>query len=289
MADQGPRGGPGAARVRLLALDVDGTLLTSRHEVTPAVAAAVRRAAAAGVRVVLTTARPPRGVLPVLSALADSTPREGPDGTGSAGPVAWIITSQGAFTGRFEPDGSLVVVDREPMPVAAALACVASVPPGVSTNWYVGERWLVEQLDPIIEREAAIVGFRPEVVDLSNEVDGPDKLLLLASDDATHLLDGVRAPEGLVAVRSTPTHLEVTRAGVDKATALARLCVGLGVDLSEVAAMGDGRNDLPMLAMAGIALVPANAAPEVRDAADVVTAGNDADGVADAIGLLLGS
>lgn len=279
----------GTARIALLALDVDGTLLTTRHEVTPAVAAAVRRATGAGVRIVLTSARPPRGLLPVLVALADAPggPVDNPRGAGEAPVVEAIIASQGALTGRYSRSGVLTVVAREPMPARDALALVRALPPGVSANWFRGERWLVERLDRRIEQEAAIVGFSPEVVDLAAEGDGPEKVLLLAEPDHGGL-DGLVLPPGLQAVRSTPTHLEVTRRGVDKATALARLCAGLGIRAHEVAAMGDGRNDLPLLAFAGVALAPGNASTEVRRAADLVTASNDDDGVAQAVDLLLG-
>ena len=55
----------------------------------------------------------------------------------------------------------------------------------------------------------------------------------------------------------------MTRADVDKGDALRRLCVTRGIAPDDVAAMGDGRNDLGMLAFAGVAVAPANAHPEV--------------------------
>jgi hydroxymethylpyrimidine pyrophosphatase-like HAD family hydrolase len=200
--------------------------------------------------------------------------------------VEAVIASQGALTGRYSSTGVLTVLAREPMAVRDALALVRSLPRAVSANWFRGERWLVERLDRRIQVEASIVGFAPEVVDLSDEVDGPEKVLLLA-DAGRGDLDGLALPTGLQAVRSTPTHLEVTRRGVDKAAALAHLCAALGIQPSRVAAMGDGRNDLPLLAFAGIALAPGNAAAEVLRAADLVTSSNDDDAVAQAVDLLL--
>jgi hypothetical protein len=278
-ADQG--------RIDLLALDVDGTLLTSRHEVTPGVAGAVRRATNSGVRVVLTSARPPRGLLPVLAALADPV-----GDPADATAVEALIASQGALTGRYSSTGELTVLARAPMAARDALALVRGLPPGVTASWFCGERWLVERIDARIEQEASIVGFGPEVVDLADAVDasdpadGPEKLLLLAGPDVD-VLDVVAVPAGLQAVRSTATHLEVTRRGVDKATALADLCAAWGIHPSRVAAMGDGRNDLSLLAFAGIALAPGNAAAEVLRAADVVTSSNDDDAVAQAVDLLV--
>jgi hydroxymethylpyrimidine pyrophosphatase-like HAD family hydrolase len=67
---------------------------------------------------------------------------------------------------------------------------------------------------------------------------------------------------------------------VSKATTLARLCEGHGIDAAEVAAFGDMPNDLPMLMWAGRSYAVANAHPEVLAAVDVTVAANDDDGVA---------
>src|SRR4029453_19293291 len=73
---------------------------------------------------------------------------------------------------------------------------------------------------------------------------------------------------------------EISAAGVTKAFALERLCRRLGVAPEEVVAVGDMPNDLAMLGWAGTGVAVANAAPEVLDAADEVTAANTEDGVA---------
>lgn len=255
--------------IRLVAIDVDGTLLNSRHEVTPVTAAAIERVRGGGVDVVLTTSRPPRALWPILQALALTEP-------------AMFISSQGALTGSYSAEGVLRVLNRRPMPVGPAKEVVASArAAGMSISWFTGERWLVEGVDDLIRQEAAIVGCVPEVADLSVEVEAPDKILLLAHvHDIAH---AVRVPAGLVALPSTPTHLEVTRADVDKGDALRRFCIARGIEPDDVAAMGDGRNDLGMLAFAGTAVAPANAHPEVRAMADLITASNDEDGVAEAL------
>ncbi len=74
---------------------------------------------------------------------------------------------------------------------------------------------------------------------------------------------------------------------MDKADALRRLCLRRGLGPDRVAAIGDGRNDMGMLAFVGIAVAPANAHPEVLAAADMVTASNDEDGVAEALARLV--
>lgn len=265
---------PAAPPPRLVALDVDGTLLTSAHALAPSTVAAVDRVRGRGVEVVLTSSRPPRALWPILAALGLVEPAE-------------FVASQGALTGSYAADGTLRVRDRRPMPVGPARALVASAPDGVAVSWFREERWLVDRMDALVAQEAAIVGCAPEVAVLADEVAGPDKLLLLAPADRTGLLRAVVVPDGLLAVASTPTHLEVTGAGIDKVGALARLCARRGIVPARVAAMGDGRNDLAMLRFAGLAVAPANAVPEVRAIADLVVSSNDEDAVAEALAALV--
>lgn len=261
--------------IRLVAIDVDGTLLNSQHEVTTATAAAIDRVRRAGVEVVLTTSRPPRALWPILDRLALVEPAE-------------FIASQGALTGRYSASGELRILRRMPMPVELAQQVAAAGDlAGMSVNWFDGERWLVARLDDLICEEAAIVGCAPEVCELSAEREGPDKILLLVDTPGADIADLLVVPEGLVALASTPTHLEITRADVDKADALSRLCARRGVTPDQVVAIGDGRNDLGMLGFAGVAVAPANAHHEVLAAADLTTASNDADGVARALDRLV--
>lgn len=77
-----------------------------------------------------------------------------------------------------------------------------------------------------------------------------------------------------------PWTVEVSATGVSKAAAVAELCDELGIAATDVLALGDYPNDLPMLAWAGRGVAVANAHPEVLAAADEVTASNDEDGVA---------
>lgn len=276
---------------RLFAIDVDGTLLTSRHEVTEATASAVRRVRAEGLEVVLTTSRPPLALWPILEALglADDVGDSATDAAGQFTPAVFI-GSQGALVGSYARDGQLRVLDQQSMPVALAQqVAAAGARAGLSVNWYARERWLVPRIDDLIRREAGIVACTPELADLSTQTQGPDKVLLIAPKARQDLLDVVaaRTPPGLVAVTSNPTYLEITRVGVDKARALARHCARRGIPSAAVVAIGDGRNDLGMLAFAGTAVAPANAHAEVLLVADLVTASNDEDGVARALDLLV--
>lgn len=251
-----------------MAVDVDGTLLTGAHRVSARTADAVRRARDAGLSILLATSRGPVALWPVVDAL------------GLAGLP--VIAGQGAVTGRFAADGAFEVGERRSMNLAdARIAVEVARSQGLAVSWYTPDAWLVSEVDPTIAREAEVVGVRPEAADLSSVADPPDKLMVIAP--AGHPgLGAVAAalPPGLCAQTSNPTYLEITRRGVDKGSALGRLCSRAGVPREAVVAIGDGPNDIGMFAVAGRAVAMANAPAEVRAAAGEVTADNDHDGLA---------
>ncbi len=262
---------------RLVAVDVDGTLLTSDHRLTTGVIEAVRAARARGLEIVLTTSRPPAALWPILEELGLVEPAE-------------FVGSQGALTGTFTADGRLREVDRRPMPLDLARKTVDdALRAGLAVNWYAGDAWLVSHVDDQVRREARVVGCEPVVADLAAQVEGPDKLLVIAPPGDSDVLAAVSGalPAGLHAQTSNPTYLEITRADVDKASALRDLCRRHGVAHDDVAAIGDGMNDMAMLAFAGFAVAPANARPAVLEYADLVVPTNDEDGVARALEALV--
>ncbi|MGV1004363.1 MAG: HAD-IIB family hydrolase [Candidatus Nanopelagicales bacterium] len=262
---------------RLVALDVDGTVLTSDHRVTAGVRTAIERVRGRGVQIVLATSRPPVALWPVLDELGMYEP-------------AVFIGSQGAVTGSFTAQGVLHVHASFPMPLSAARAAVsAGLAQDLAVNWFTAERWLVSHRDAQVDLEARIVGVDPQTCDLLTETAEPHKLLLIAPPSAVDRLGVVAGalPAELRAQTSNFNYLEITSRAVDKAAALRRFCVAGGIPLAEVAAMGDGMNDLGMLAVAGFTIAPTNAHPAVLAAVDLVTASNDADAVALALAALV--
>lgn len=261
---------PRLTRIRLAVLDVDGTLLTSRHEVTPGVRQAVHDAQAAGLEVMLASSRGPSALKPVLDDL-------------HAAPGTPFVASQGAVAGSFDADGLLQVARHRPAPLEEALAVARHADAlGLSVSWYAGREWLVTRVDAAVELEAEITHSAPTVADLSRRTEGPDKLMIIAPPDR---LDGLRAVKaalgpGLLGQISNPTYLEITAAGVDKAAAVLHHAAARGHEASTLLVMGDGPNDLGMFAVAGLSVAPANARPEVLAAADAVSPSNDEDGVA---------
>ena len=268
------------SRPRLVAMDLDGTLLDDQHDVTERTLTALRRARDAGILLVLATSRGPRAVMDVLHQLSRS---------GSAVGDLDVVASGGAVLARWA-EGELRITEQWPLPLDAAQQVAAdAVGRGLAVHWYVGHDWYVSHLDPTTDWESSVVRAAPVVRDLGSCTEPPDKLMMIDHRGPSPVLGAIvdALPPGLAATTSNPTYLEITAAGVNKATALARLCAAHGVGPSRIAAIGDGRNDLSMLALAGTAIAPANAIPEVLARADLITSRNDEDGVARALDLLI--
>lgn len=264
--------------LRLIATDLDGTLLTSAHELSPATIEAVSAATAAGIEVVLASSRGPSAMRRIIDRLELTAPVE-------------FISAQGALIGRFHPDGRFHILQEETIPLELAREVVAVAGRlDISVNWIRGPAWLVSRFDDATEHQISVLQELPTRRDLAAETHPPHKILLILPDAAPaaviSLLDAL--PAGLAATLSHPTFVEITAAGVDKGAALRRLCTSRGISSAEVVAIGDGQNDLGMFNFAGTSVAMANADPDVLARATMVTTSNDEDGVADAISALLG-
>lgn len=260
--------------VRLVVLDVDGTLVTSDARLTAATTEAVGRARDHGLEVCLATSRGPGGLRWLL---------------GRLGLDVWAVTYQGALVGRLDRTGAMAgrpLVD-DPMPAGAAATVVGqAAEAGLSVSWFVGPTWYAMADDPAVRREARIVRDRFVVADRPAGGAEPHKLMLIAGRPrlvgTLHALAG-RLPADCAGSFSHDNYLEVTRADVDKAGALATLAGHLGVPLAEAAAVGDGHNDLGLLGAVGLPIAMGNAKPALKQVASWVVASNDDDGVASAL------
>jgi Cof subfamily protein (haloacid dehalogenase superfamily) len=250
--------------VRLIATDLDGTLLRNDASITERTRQALRRAQAAGIVVVLASARPPR----VLRRFAQA-----------AGVDGLAICSNGAITYDLDRDVALQSVALDPEVVRRIVLAQREAVPGVCFGFEQGPRFACD---------ATYAALRTGSLDDAWLV---EDALTLASQPAVKLL--VRHPErhvddllgALVDEAVTITHagapyLEISAPSVHKAWALEALCARLGIAAAEVVAFGDMPNDLPMLRWAGCGVAMANAHPEVLAAAHAVTRSNEEDGVA---------
>ena len=266
-------------RPRLVASDVDGTLLDPMDQISVRTRAAVHRVVAAGVPFVLVTGRPPRWIPPIVELL------------GHAGPA---VCANGAVLYDAATDRVSHTVSLAPLQLRDAAQIVAAALPG--------SKFAVE----LPTGSAAVNGAEQFLAEPgythpwpgADSVDAPRDLLLarsaikllvsqpaatsevMAAAVSELLSAGLREARLDVTYSTSLGLIEISAPGVTKGTGLARLAGGLGIAASDVLAVGDMPNDLPMLRWAGHGVAMANAHPTVLEAADEITARNSEDGLA---------
>jgi Cof subfamily protein (haloacid dehalogenase superfamily) len=253
-------------RPRIVALDIDGTLLkwvegvgTTYEQISPPVYDAVHRALSAGAQVVLASGRSPHGMTRIADLLELHT--EG------AEPL-WIVASNGAVVFRYPP---FEVVHEETFDAAPAVAAVLEHHPTALVA--VEERGVGYRVNrPFPEGELSGEMTLAEIDDI---VSGPVSRVIIRDPHAT-ADDFVALAEklglhGTDYVVGWTAWLDLAPVGVSKAFGLARVAEELGVDASDVLALGDGRNDIEMLRWAGRGVAMGQAIEVVREAADDVT------------------
>jgi len=259
------------AEIRLIAVDLDDTLLDPTLRISPRVKRAIRCASEKDVAVVLATGRMFCAAVPFAEELGLQTP---------------LITYQGALvkehlTGR--------EIFYRPVMLDLARDVIEQLSPtGFHLQVYVNDTLCMPCLTPDGERYARLSRVTPRVVgDLLQFLRvPPTKIVMIApEEEIDRLLPGLltRYAGVLHVSKSKPYFLEFSDPQATKGKALERLAVELGVRRDEVMAIGDSYNDVPMLEFAGVAVAVGNARPEIKACATYVTAANDKDGVALAI------
>ncbi|MBF6050794.1 hydrolase [Streptomyces eurocidicus] len=274
-----PAASRSAAAPRLIATDLDGTLLHDDKTVSDRTVAALAAAEAAGIEVFFVTGRPARW-MDVVS--------EHVHGHGLA------ICANGAAVVDLHDGGRFVEV--RPLAREDALAivhAVRAVAPGASfavehtSGFHYEPEYPPFFLDP-----GAVIAPAEELLAEDSGDSAPILKLLahhsgLGPDEFLTLARKAGGTHGEF-TRSSPTALlEISAAGVSKASTLARCCALRGISPEEVVAFGDMPNDLEMLGWAGTAYAMANAHPEVLAVTAHHTAANTEDGVALVIEQLL--
>ena len=267
--------------IRIIALDLDGTLLDSGKNLSAANRDALAAAAEKGIHIVPTTGRFFGGMPESIRALPF---------------VRYAITVNGAQVYDRVTDAAIV---REELPLATALAVMRYLDgfdviyDCYQDNWGRMTASMQERAAdyaPDAHYLKMIRELRKPYPDLKVhlEEEGRDvqKIMLFARDLPTRaqIADGLKArfPE-LAVTASTWNNLELNSANAHKGLALKRFAEHLGLGLENCMAFGDGANDLTMVQAAGIGVAMANACHEVLAAADYVTLSNDEDGVAAAL------
>ena len=273
---------------RLLAIDIDGTLVNSRHELTPGIRDALARAGEAGIHVVLATGRRYSHALPLVEPLKIDVPLV----TASGALVKDPLDHHTLFQARFEP-----AVLRE----ALAIVDHSGVDPVVCADTF------TDGFDYYLARPEART---PELAYYLDRNPGRGRLwpaLLTSPPPGVFSVFSTGTHEQMLALEATlhrglperlHTHVlrppkyvgyftEIAPAGVTKWSAIQRLAREWGIEDAEICAVGDDVNDLPMIRAAGLGVAMGNALPAVKAAADRIAPSHDEDGLAEVVGWLL--
>lgn len=261
--------------VRLVASDLDGTLVRSDGSVSARTSAALIAAEEAGIDVVFVTGRPLRWARDVFAHVG----RHG-IAIVSNGALVWDVAGEAVDRTRaIEPAIALEVTERLREAVPESHFAIETLA-GISLEHGFLERYPVPP--------GSVRGFAEEIV-----TEPAFKLLARHEtlDPQEYWDRAVEVVGDLVEVTwsSATTLLEMSAFGVTKASTLEIWAAERGITAAEVVAFGDMPNDLPLLEWAGTSYAMANAHPTVRAVADHVAATNDEDGVAQVIEQLLDS
>lgn len=254
---------------RLIATDLDGTLLRDDKTISQRTTAALAAAEDAGVEVFFVTGRPLRWMGVVAQHLA---------GHGMA------IVANGAAVYDLRA-GTLI--EAFPLPEDDALAIAHALRAAVPGTTFAVERTFGFRREPdypAIEADSSVPRAGIEELLAADRAQPLLKLLAkhpsLDPDEFLALALTVAGGHGEVTRSSESALLEISGTGVSKATTLAKCCAERGVTAAEVVAFGDMPNDLAMLSWAGTSYAVANAHPQVLATTTYRTESNDDDGVA---------
>jgi Cof subfamily protein (haloacid dehalogenase superfamily) len=257
-----------ARNIKLVAIDLDGTLLTSRKSITPLTHTAVRAAVHQGIKIVLATARPPRSVRDYWHALKLDT---------------HIINYNGAL---IWDEKHKKVIEHVPLDVAVAKKIIAwgrKKYPDMLVSVEILDKWYTDHYSDLPEYMTETSRhFTPDFIGpLEAFMRVPiTKLMFLGNPDwIAELEKAVPAKFGkkVAQTRSDPHLLQFMNPAISKAMALAKVAKSLGIDPANVMAIGDAPNDIHMLQWAGMAVCPENAWKEAKQVAHAIVPSNDED------------
>lgn len=253
--------------IRMVAIDIDGTLLNSQRQVTDGVRAALRRAQDAGLVICLASGR----LIPTLLPVAQQAGVRGP-----------VVTCNGAYAEM--EDGETVFSALLSPEVQEELLDYAEAN-GITANVYQPRRVLCNRESPYLEMYRQRTGGQPLMMGANELKNEPATKMIFIQEplanerDAAHFAPGDAAGKFHLTV-SEPIYLEFLPPGVNKGVGVQAVAARLGLEASEVAAIGDYFNDLEMIEWAGLGAAMASGAPDVQRAADMVMPGHNEDGVA---------
>ena len=263
--------------IRLIAMDLDGTLLTTDKRLTLRNRNAMEKAAKKGIRIVPATGRIYAGLPEEIRGLPF---------------IRYLILANGAAVYDREEDR---VLYRAEIPQGTALEVFDWLDgfPAIYDCYQDGQSYMTEEMLKKADRYAPspiylkmILSLRKPVPDLKEQIRTRGKAVqkiqafcqTAKAQELAMQKTAERFPQ-LAVTSSIARNIEINDGRANKGAALQALCDYLGIGTAAAAAFGDGSNDLSMIRTAGIGIAMGNSVPAVLDAADRIAPGNDEDGV----------
>ncbi len=260
---------------RLIALDMDGTVLNSQHQISAENKAAIQKARDNGVYVVLASGRPPEGLHQYLEELGMSTEHD------------YVLPYNGGQVRHIQTNDIIraYALTKED---ACGLAGIAR-DLNLNIHAFSKEHGLITPSNNhYTDVEAKLNNMPITVMNFEDLADDDIIQKVMFIDDESILSPAIeKMPaelyEQYTVVRSAPFFLEILHNKTNKGLGVASLAEHLGIQQSEVICMGDAGNDLHMLQYAGLGIAMENASEELKAHAQFITKSNDEHGVAHAI------
>jgi Cof subfamily protein (haloacid dehalogenase superfamily) len=261
-------------KYKLIAVDIDDTLLNRKKEISPLTKAALLHAQENGVKIAVASGRLPYGVRPFAEQL--EVFRYGGYYMGFNGGA--IMNCRDELIGKCYLDSKYIA------PVYDILR-----PANVTTMVHKGATIYADnKVNDYTHIESDVIGLPLNVVDdLPSFIDWDIHKFLIAGDPQElkeleqQLLNSLGDEVDIYL--SAPWFLEVMPKGVDKGYGLQTICDDAGIDISEAVAFGDSYNDIRMIQRAGMGVAMGNAEEALKEVADMVTDDCDHDGIAKAL------
>ncbi len=265
---------------RLLALDIDGTVVNSRDELTAATRCALQRAAAAGVRIVLATGRRYSRALPLVEPLGIDAPLITASGALVKRPSDHGTLYRAEFAGRLLYD-LLRVVER-----AGFDAVLYGDTYGEGFDFYIPRREVAEPaLAEYLELNAQCERVMPQLMRDPPEgifagfATGTREAMLALHEQLQLSFPGQLYTHVIRSPRYRGHMCEIAPAGATKWSGVLQLARQWGITNDEICAVGDDVNDIPMIESAGLGIAMGNAVAETKAVADRIAPHHDADGI----------
>jgi Cof subfamily protein (haloacid dehalogenase superfamily) len=273
---------------RLLALDIDGTLINSREELTAATREAIRRARRAGIQVVLATGRRYSRSLPYVDHLELDLPLV----TASGALIKRALDHQTLYRAEFRPSvlrGTLEHLARAGYDAVLYTDSFAEGFDYYCPRLEVAQPELAEfhRLNPACARVCPELMTTPPDGVFAGFAMGTKSQMLALADELTARWNDDLTIHVLRSPRYTGFMCEIAPAGVSKWSGVLHVADRGGIACDEICAVGDDVNDIPMILGAGLGVAMGNALDEVKAAADRIAPGHDSDGLVAVVDWLL--